>query len=276
MAISAKEVNELRKKTGAGLMDCKKALTETNGDMEAAIDLLRKKGAKVAELRAGRDANEGVVIAQTNDEGNKGVIVRVSCETDFVAKNQDFIDFAQAIADMALANDIADMDALMEAELDGVKIKELVAEKVGTIGENISISSYEYKTGEGMVAYIHAGYKIGVLVELNKSANNGAGDIGREVAMQIAAMNPVGVDKDDVSQEIVEREMAIGREKALAEGKPENIVDKIAEGSVNKFFKENTLLNQQFVKDNKKTVAQVLNETENGLTVASFKRVSLS
>lgn len=276
MAISAKEVNELRQKTGAGLMDCKKALTETDGDIEAAIDLLRKKGAKVAELRAGRDANEGVVIAQTNSDGTKGVIVRLSCETDFVAKNQDFIDLAQSIADLALNNDIPDMDALMEAELDGVKIKDVVAEKVAAIGENISLSSYIYKTGEGLVPYIHAGYKIGVLVELNKAATNGVDEVGKTIAMQIAAMNPVAVDQEGVSQEIIDREMNIGREKAVAEGKPENIIDKIAEGSVKKFLKENTLLNQPFVKDNKKVVSQVLQETQDGLTVKSFDRVSLS
>ncbi len=276
MAISAKEVNELRKKTGAGLMDCKKALTETNGDLEAAIDLLRKKGAKVAELRAGRDANEGVVIAQTNEDATKGIILRLSCETDFVAKNQEFIDFAQSVADMALANDIKDLDSLMEAELDGTVIKDIMAEKIAAIGENVSLSKYEYITGAGIVPYIHAGYRIGVLVEVNAAVENGVNEIGRDVAMQVAAMNPVAVDKDQVPQETIDREMAIGREKALAEGKPENIVDKIAEGSVNKFLKENTLLNQPFVKDAKKTVAQALNESHNGLTVNSFSRVSLA
>jgi len=276
MAISAKEVNELRKKTGAGLMDCKKALTETNGDLEAAIDLLRKKGAKVAELRAGRDANEGVVIAQTNEDATKGIILRLSCETDFVAKNQEFIDFAQSVADMALANDIKDLDSLMEAELDGTVIKDIMAEKIAAIGENVSLSKYEYITGAGIVPYIHAGYRIGVLVEVNAAVENGVNEIGRDVAMQVAAMNPVAVDKDQVPQETIDREMAIGREKALAEGKPENIVDKIAEGSVNKFLKENTLLNQPFVKDAKKTVAHALNESHNGLTVNSFSRVSLA
>lgn len=276
MAISAKEVNELRKKTGAGLMDCKKALTETNGDIEAAIDLLRKKGAKVAELRAGRDANEGVVIAQTNEDSTKGVIVRLSCETDFVAKNQEFVDFAQSIADLALNNEIADLDALMETELNGVKIKDVVAEKVAAIGENISLSNYTFKNGEGLVPYIHAGYKIGVLVELNQAATNGINEVGKSIAMQIAAMNPVAVDQEGVSQEIIDREMNIGREKAIAEGKPENIVDKIAEGSVKKFLKENTLLNQPYVKDSKKIVSQVLQETADGLTVKSFDRISLS
>ena len=275
MGVTAKEVNELRQKTGAGLMDCKKALTEAGGDMDAAIDYLRKKGQKVSALRAGKEANEGVVIAKTSEDNKRGVVIYLSCETDFVAKNADFIAFAEQIASLALEKDPATLEELNSLPMDGVTVKDKVNEQVGVINENISLNTFEKLQGETVVAYNHAGYKIGVLLALNETPKNGVLDVARDLAMQVAAMNPLGVDKDDVDSDVVERELAIGREQALAEGKPENIVDKIAQGKLQKFYKESTLLNQQFVKDGSKTVQQVLKEVDNDLKVTKFKRVAL-
>ncbi|MES2620385.1 MAG: translation elongation factor Ts [Bacteroidota bacterium] len=273
MAVTATQVNELRNLTGAGLMDCKKALTEANGDIQAAIDFLRKKGAKVAELRAGRAAAEGVVIAKTSLDNKKGVAVYLSCETDFVGKNEDFIRFATSIADLALEKAPSTLDALLELDLNGSSVKAQVQEKVSAIGELINVSAYETVQGESVVAYNHMGNKIGVLVALNKGLNDAITSVGKDVAMQIAAMNPVAVDASGVPVEVIEREKAIAREKAVAAGKPENILDKISEGAANTFIKENTLLTQPFVKDGSKTVQQVLGAAESGLTVTTFKRV---
>lgn len=275
MAITASQVNELRQQTGAGLMDCKKALTEANGDLEAAIDILRKKGQKVSALRAGKAANEGAVVAITSADNSKGVVVKLSSETDFVAKNEEFVNFASDVAAEALANGPADIEALKALPYAGLTIGEKVTELVGKINENIQLADYEALSAETVVAYIHAGNKIGVLVGLNKPASDAVVAIGRDIAMQIAAMSPIGLDSDSVEQSVKDRELALGREKALAEGKPENIVDKIAEGTLNKFLKENTLLNQPFVKDNSKTVAQVLKDVDKELTVTAFKRVAL-
>lgn len=273
MTVTAAQVNELRNLTGAGLMDCKKALTEANGDVQAAIDYLRKKGAKVAELRAGRAAAEGVVIAKTTADNKNGVAIYLSCESDFVAKNESFVKFATDIADLALAKVPANLEALLELELNGASVKAQVQEKVSAIGELINVSAYESITGEGVVAYNHMGNKIGVLVALNKILNDTITAVGKDVAMQIAAMNPVAVDASGVPAEAIEREKAIAKEKAIAAGKPENILEKIAEGAGNTFIKENTLLTQPFVKDGSKTVAQVLGAAESGLTVTAFKRV---
>ncbi|MCX6198282.1 MAG: translation elongation factor Ts [Bacteroidetes bacterium] len=273
MAVTAAQVNELRNLTGAGLMDCKKALTEANGDVQAAIDFLRKKGAKVAELRAGRAAAEGVVIAKTSADNKKGVAVYLSCESDFVGKNETFVKFATDIADLALAQNPASLDALLELDLNGSTVKAQVQEKVSAIGELINVSAYETVEGESVVAYNHMGNKIGVLVALNKGLNEAVSTVGKDVAMQIAAMNPLAVDAAGVSAEVLAREKGIAREKAAASGKPENILDKIAENAVNSYIKENTLLTQPFVKDGSKTVAQVLGGAESGLTVTSFKRV---
>ena len=273
MTVTAAQVNELRNLTGAGLLDCKKALTEANGDVQAAIDYLRKKGAKVAELRAGRAAAEGVVIAKTTADNKNGVAIYLSCESDFVAKNESFVKFATDIADLALAKTPANLETLLELELNGASVKAQVQEKVSAIGELINVSAYESITGEGVVAYNHMGNKIGVLVALNKALNDTITAVGKDVAMQIAAMNPVAVDASGVPAEAIEREKAIAKEKAIAAGKPENILDKIAEGAGNTFIKENTLLTQPFVKDGSKTVAQVLGAAESGLTVTAFKRV---
>ena len=271
--VTAAQVNELRNLTGAGLMDCKKALTEANGDVQAAIDFLRKKGAKVAELRAGRAAGEGVVIAKTSADNKKGVAVYLSCESDFVGKNEGFVKFATDIADLALEKSPANLEALLALDLNGSTVKAQVQEKVSAIGELINVSAYESVQGEGVVAYNHMGNKIGVLVAVNKSLNDAVSAVGRDVAMQIAAMNPLAVDASGVAAEVIEREKTIAREKAAAAGKPENMLDKIAEGAGNTFIKENTLLTQPFVKDGSKTVAQVLGGAESGLTVTAFKRV---
>ncbi|MCL4125313.1 UNVERIFIED_CONTAM: hypothetical protein GTU68_007326 [Idotea baltica] len=264
MSITAAEVNKLRKMTGAGMMDCKKALTESNGDFDAAVDYLRKKGQKVAAKRADRDATEGVVIAQTTGDHKNGVVVKISCETDFVAKNDDFINFAKSIAE----------DELLAKQLDGVSIADKISEQVGKIGEKIEIADYQVLGGDVVVPYIHMGYRIGVLVAMNQTIDN-ADEVGKDVAMQIAAMRPVAVSEDGVAQEAKDKELEIGREQAIAEGKPEQIIEKIAQGKLNKFLKESTLLNQVFVKDSSKNIKQMLNDVQDGLTVTAFKRVEL-
>ncbi|MDZ4845882.1 MAG: translation elongation factor Ts [Chitinophagales bacterium] len=272
--ITAQAVNELRLKTGAGLMDCKKALTEANGDMEAAIDYLRKKGAKVSELRAGKAANEGVALAKTSADGKIGVAIHLSSETDFVAKNQEFVTFAQQIAETALQSKPNSLDELLQLSVDGITIKDKLNDLVGKINENIQLSKYEKLTGEAVVAYNH-GSRVAVLVQLNKTINPAIEAIGKDLAMQVAAMNPAGVDKDSVDAATLKRELEIGMEQARAEGKAENMIEKIAQGKLQKFFKENTLVNQQYVKDNSKTVEQVLKEVDKELKVVAFKRVAL-
>jgi len=275
MSITASEVNKLRQQTGAGLMDCKNALQETGGDFEAAIDFLRKKGAKIAAKRADREATEGAVISITNDDNTTGVIVVLSAETDFVAKNEGFVSFAREIANLALNNKPADINALKALDMNGVSLESKLLEEVAKIGEKIDVVKYELVEGANVVAYIHGANRMGVLVELSNSPTDANVEAGKDVAMQIAAMNPVAVDKDQVDTSIVEREMQIGREQAIAEGKPEAIIDKIAEGKLQKFYKDNTLLNQDFVKDGSKSVAKMLSDVEAGLTVKQFKRVQL-
>lgn len=275
MGVTASEVNELRQKTGAGLMDCKKALTESNGDIEAAIDILRKKGQKVSALRAGKAASEGAAVALTTADNKTGIVIKLSSETDFVSKNEAFVKFANDIAKLAIDNQPADLEALKALPYEGLTIGEKVTEMVGKINENIQLTDYEKVTAPGVVAYNHAGNKIGVLVALSLPADEAVAAVGRDVAMQIAAMSPVSVDASSVDPAVIERELAIGREKALAEGKPENMVDKIAQGNLQKFYKENTLLAQQFVKDGSKTVDQALKAVNKDLAVTSFKRVAL-
>lgn len=255
-------------------MDCKKALTEANGDMQAAIDYLRKKGAKVSELRAGKAANEGVAIARTSADGKTGVAINISSETDFVAKNQEFVSFAQQVADVALKEKPNSVDELLKLSINGHTVKDKLNDLVGKINENIQLSKYEKLTGDSVVAYNHS-HRVAVLVQLNKPLNPAVETIGRDVAMQVAAMNPAAVDKDSVDQAVLARELEIGREQARAEGKPENMIDKIAQGKLQKFFKESTLVNQQFVKDNNKTVEQALKEVDKDLKVVAFKRVAL-
>ena len=255
-------------------MDCKKALTESNGDFEAAIDYLRKKGAKVAASRQDRESNEGVVIAKTTADGKRGIIVEVNCETDFVAKNADFIAFANGIADLAIANNAASLEELTAMELNGSKISDQVIDQTGKIGEKIGVNKFESVTGEKVIAYIHGNYRLGVLVALSADAE-GADEAGKDVSMQIAAMNPVAIDKEGVDSRTIERELEIAKEQIRAEGKPEAMVEKIAAGKLNKFYKDSTLLNQEFVKDSSKTVAQFLDTVAKGLTVTAFKRVQL-
>lgn len=275
--ITAADVNKLRKKTGAGMMDCKNALVEADGDFEEAVDALRKKGQKVAAKRGDREASEGVVIADTSDDGKTGFLISLNCETDFVAKNDDFKSLAEDILKIAKDNNPADLDALKGLPFKdaGQSIEEKIVESIGKIGEKIELGTYEKIDADEVVAYNHPGNNIASLVGLNKSGD-GYGEIAKHVAMQVAAMSPVAVDKESVSKEVIDRELQVGREQAIEEGKPENIVDKIAEGKLNKFFKENTLLNQQFIRDTKKTVSQYLKEQDKELTVVEFKRISLT
>jgi len=273
--ISAADVNKLRQMTGAGMMDCKKALQETNGDFDAAVDFLRKKGAKISANRADRDAKEGAIIAKVTSDNKLGVIVQLSCETDFVAKNEDFVAFVHKLADIALTNKAASADALRALPMEGLTVADKITEQVGKIGEKIDVVKYEIVTGDNIVPYIHAGNKLSVLVSLNLAPSEATFIAGKDVAMQIAALNPVAVDKDGVDPTIVEREIAIGMDQARAEGKPEAMLEKIAQGKLAKFYKESTLLNQEFVKDSSKTIAQMLEGIEKGLTVNSFKRISL-
>jgi elongation factor Ts len=275
MSISAADVNKLRQMTGAGLMDCKKALAETGGDFEAAIDFLRKKGAKISASRADRQASEGAVIALTTSDNKTGVIIKLTCETDFVGKNEAFVAFANEIATAALNNEPATLEDLKNLSIAGGTIASRLLDEVAKIGEKIDVVNYELLKGENIVGYIHGANRLGVLVEMNLAPSEANNAAGKDVAMQIAAMNPVAVDKDGVDSTTVEREMEIGREQARAEGKPENIVDKIAQGKLEKFYKDSTLLNQEFVKDGSKTVAKMLNDVENGLTVKSFRRIQL-
>lgn len=274
VSISAADVNKLRQQTGAGMMDCRKALAESNGDFEGAIDYLRKKGQKVAANRSDREAKEGVAIAKASSDNKYGVIVNLSAETDFVSKNQEFIDFSLKLADIALETKAASIDDLKAAKMDNATVGERLLEMVAKIGEKIDVVRLESITAETVVPYIHAGYRIGVLVGLNKTGDNVV-EAGKDVAMQIAAMNPLAVDADSIAPETLEREKAIAVEQVMAEGKPAEMAEKIAAGKLNKFFKDNTLLQQAFVKDNGKSVADYLKSVDKDLTVLSFKRVAI-
>ena len=274
MGISAKEVNELRKKTGSGMMDCKKALQESNGDMQAAIDFLRKKGQKIAAKRGDRDAKEGLVIAKTTNDSSKGVLICLNCETDFVAKNEDFGKLANTIANIASEKTPSNVDQLLNLSFDGngLSIGDKITEQTGVIGEKIEISGYEIIEAVQVIAYNHPGNQIASIVGMNDKAD----DEGKQVAMQVAAMNPIALDKNSVPQEVIDREIEVGKELAIQEGKPAEMAEKIAMGRLNKFFKETTLMNQVFIRDNKKTVQQFLKDTNPELTVTDFKRISLS
>ncbi len=275
MAITAQDVNKLRQLTGAGMMDCKKALTEANGDFEAAIDLLRKKGQKVSASRSDRETTEGSVFVKTNNDQTEGILVALGCETDFVAKNESFVELGQTILNSAYENNPQSIEELKAQKVGNLSVEEKIIELVGKIGEKIEIVAYERLKSEAVVPYIHAGNKLGVLVALRGASGSEVKDVGKDVAMQIAAMKPVGVDKDDVDPSLVAREIEIGKEQARAEGKPEEMLEKIAQGKLNKFYKENTLLNQAFVKDNSLTIAKYLESVKKGLTVDSFKRVAI-
>lgn len=274
MAVSAADVSKLRKATGAGMMDCKKALTEADGDFDKAVDIIRKKGQAIANKRADREATEGVVLAKVSADGKKGALVVLNCETDFVAKNESFVALTQSILDLALASEASNADEVKDLQLNGVAIKDVITEQIGVIGEKIDMPYFDVVKAEQVVAYIHPGNKLATLVGLNKGGQDE--QIGRDVAMQVAAMNPVSVDRDSVPQEVVDKELEIAKDLTRQEGKPEEMVEKIAMGRLSKFFKESTLLDQVFVKDGKISVREYLQQADKGLTVTEFKRFSLN
>jgi elongation factor Ts len=272
--ITAADVAKLRKQTGAGMMDCKKALQETDGDFEKATDYLRKKGAKVAAKRADKDATEGYVVALTNAENNFGVLVMVNCETDFVGKSEEFVSFVKSIADAALQNKSETLEQALALNLGDATVEQKLNDMIGKTGEKMEFDTYAAIKAETVAAYNHLGNKIGTLVGLNKNVA-GAAEAGHDVAMQIAAMNPVAIDKDFVSQETIDRELEIGKELARQEGKPEAMLEKISQGRLVKFFKENTLLNQDFIKESKMSVGDYLHKTDKDLVVTKFYRFAL-
>lgn len=274
MAITASEVNKLRQQTGAGMMDCKKALEEANGDFEIAIDYLRKKGQKVAANRQDREAKEGLVIANTSSDAKNGTLVVINCETDFVAKNADFTAFANKVAKISIEKQPHSLEELKALPfMDGISIHDKFIEQIGKIGEKIELSYYQSASSEKVVAYNHPGNKIACIVAFSKGVDD---EVAKNISMQVAAMAPVSVDKADVDPALLVRELEIAREQVRQEGKAEDMVEKIAQGKVNKFYKESTLLNQDYIKDPKKTVRQYLSEADKDATITSFKRFQLS
>lgn len=274
MEISAADVMRLRKATGAGMMDCKSALAEAEGDFNRATDIIREKGKLVASKRADRAATEGVVLAKVNEAKKSGAILVLNCETDFVAKNEAFVAFAVKILDAAIANNAADLDAVKALIIDGRTVENLVIEQTGVIGEKLDLPYFSKLDAETVVAYIHPGNRLSTLVGFNKADVDA--QVTKDVAMQVAAMNPVAVDKANVPAEVVEKELEIAKEKFRQEGKPEAMLDKISQGALEKFFKENTLLNQAFIKENKQTVSDFLKSQDKGLTVTGFFRYNLA
>lgn len=272
MAITAAEVNKLRQMTGAGMMDCKNALVENDGDFDKAIDFLRKKGQKLASKRADRDANEGVVLAKTNDAKTFAAILMINCETDFVAKNEEFVNFCQSVLDLAVEKMAKTDEELKSYTINGVTVAELLTDQVGKIGEKIDLTHYSVIEGPINFAYNHHGNRLATIVSFNKVCEE---NIGKDIAMQIASMAPVAIDKEAVSHEVIEKELEIYRDLIRQEGKPENMVEQIAQGKLNKFFKESTLLNQDFIKDGKKSVGQYIKDNDKDLTVTSFIRLML-
>ncbi len=275
MAITAQDVNKLRKMTGAGMMDCKKALVESEGDFEAAIDILRKKGQKVSASRADRETSEGSVFVKTNDAKTEGVLIALNCETDFVGKNEGFLALGNEILEAAFTNNPAGTEELMNLSLGEHTVAEKLTDMIGKIGEKLEISAYIRMTADQVVPYIHAGNKLGVLVGLSNTGGADQSEAGKDVGMQIAAMNPIALSKNEVPQDVIDRELEIGKEQVRAEGKPEHMLEKIAQGKLNKFFAENTLLSQKFVKDNSVTIEKYLDGVSKGLTVAKFERIAI-
>jgi elongation factor Ts len=272
--INAADVAKLRRMTGAGMMDCKKALEEAAGDFEKAQEIIRKRGQAIANKRADREATEGVVLAKTTADGTKGMIISLNCETDFVAKNADFIALGNSILDIALKASPADLDALKNTSVDGRKVTDLVTEKSGITGEKFELSFFGSVSAAAVQAYIHPGNKLATLVGFSKAGLDI--QVYKDVAMQVAAMNPVSVDRDDVPEKILSQELEIAKEQARNEGKPADMLDKIAQGKLNKFFKESTLMNQEFIKDNKLSIRQYLESKDKGLKVTGFVRYTLN
>ncbi|MBC8314433.1 MAG: elongation factor Ts [Bacteroidales bacterium] len=275
MNITAKDVSKLRQRTGAGMMDCKKALQESKGDFDQAVDYLRKKGQKVASKRADRDANEGIAIARTNTDKNFGAVVMVSCETDFVGKNEEFIQFANDLLDLGIDNQLTETAQLKPMKVGDLTVEEKLNELLGKTGEKMQIASFQSIAAPAVFVYNHHGNRLATIVGFNKKDVEGIDELGREVAMQVAAMNPVAIDKEDVDKAIVDHEIEIGKEQARQAGKPEDLLEKIAMGKLNKFYKESTLVNQEFIKDNKKSVGQYISEYDKELKVVAFKRLEL-
>ncbi|MBM3430638.1 MAG: elongation factor Ts [Bacteroidetes bacterium] len=276
MAITASDVNKLRQQTGAGMMDCKNALVEANGDFEMAVDILRKKGQKIAAKRGDNEAKEGVILAQASSDSKTGVILTLNCETDFVAKNDGYVSLVQSLLDLALDKLPASVDDLKALAYDDkLSVADKITEQIGVIGEKLDLSNYAVVKAERVVAYNHPGNRLATLVGFN-SNSEAVKDAGRQVAMQVAAMDPIAITKDGVDAKTIERELEVGKDLAIQEGKPAEMAEKIAQGRLNKFFQENTLLSQQFISDNKLTVEQFLTNSEKGLTVTEFKRFSLS
>ncbi len=275
MEIKAQDVNKLRQLTGAGMMDCKKALTEAEGDFEKAIDILRKKGQKISAARADRAASEGAVFVKTNDAKTEGIVISLNCETDFVAKNDDFLGLGNKILAKVFEANPSSLEEINSLSIEDKTVAEHLVTLVGKIGEKIEVGAYERVTGEKIISYLH-GTRVGVLVAMKNVNGGSVEEAGKDVAMQIAAMKPVALDKDDVDPTIIEREIEIGKEQARQEGKPEAMLEKIALGKLNKFYKDSTLLNQEFVKDNTKSIAQYLESVQKGLTVSAFKRVGVN
>lgn len=272
--VKTADIAKLRKLTGAGMMDCKNALEESNGDIEKAVELIRERGKAIANKRADREAGEGAALAYTSKDATKGAMVVLNCETDFVAKNENFVGLTTKILNAALENEPADLEALKNLVLDGRKVIDWVTDQSGVTGEKFELSYYELLKASKVVCYIHPGNKLATMVGFSKADFND--QVGKDIAMQIAAMNPVSVDVTDVPEKVRKQEFEIGREQARLEGKPENMLDKIAEGKLQKFFKESTLLNQDFIKDSKMSVKQYLHQIDKDLKVTGFKRVSLS
>lgn len=275
MNITAADVNKLRQMTGAGMMDCKKALQESEGDFDKAIDYLRKKGQKVAGKRADRDANQGFVYAATTADQTFGAVIMVNCETDFVGKTEDFIHFSKEILEIGISNRVKSVAELMPLSSGNTTVEERLNEMLGKTGEKIQIAHFDIVEAPVVFAYNHFGNRLATIIGMNKKEGNHVMEIGHELAMQVAAMSPVAVDKDDVTQEVIDRETEIGKEQARQEGKPEEMLDKIAMGKLQKFFKEMTLLNQDFVKDTKKSVRQYIADHDRDLKVTGFKRLQL-
>lgn len=273
VTISASDVNKLRLSTGAGMMDCKKALIETNGDFEAAVDVLRKKGQKVAANRADRSASEGCVLSKVSADKKFGVVLSLNCETDFVAKNEGFVALANGFIDLALSKKVKTAEEFSQLDFNGIKVADKLIEQTGVIGEKIEIGAYEILESEFIGTYIHAGNRLAVIVAFNKATDD---ETGKQVSMQVAAMNPIAIDEKSVPKEVVDREIEVGKDLAIQEGKAPDMAEKIAMGRLNKFYKESTLLNQEFVRDNKLTIKQFLTSVDKDLTATAFKRVSLS